>query len=152
MEYGHSFSLATIKKDCFSGTLKMTSAHPIQITSDHRSQYLEKKYLPVMTPLSFYQPERSELGFFPPQFFRAQLLWFSQAEKEASVSSISEVFPKIFKKDLRPGFYWVIPGLTLSCPEATVVKWKGCDLTCSLVLLQSEETVLFLNVLLLLFF
>lgn len=98
-----------------------------------------------MTPLSLYQPERSELGFFSG----SQLLWFSQAKKEASVSSFTEVFPQIFQKDLRPGFYWVIPGLTLSCPEDTVVKWMGCDLICSLVLVQSEETILFLNLLLL---
>lgn len=138
------------QKHCFSGRLKMTSRHPTQISSDHPCQYLEKKNLPVMTPLTFYQPERSELvlfSFFVLQFFRPRLLWCGQAEKEASVSSICEVFPKSFKKDLRSGFYWVIPGLTLSCPEATVVKWKGCDLICSLVVLQSGETILFLNAL-----
>lgn len=47
-----------------------------------------------------------------------------------------------FQRDLRPCFYWVIPGLTLCCPEATPVKWKHCDLICSLELLQLEETVL----------
>lgn len=47
-----------------------------------------------------------------------------------------------FQRDLRSRFYWVIPGLTLCCPEATPVKWKRYDLICSLVLLRLEETIL----------
>lgn len=83
----------------------------------------------VMTLLSLYQTEASELGFssfFSP--LSTQSLWLSQAETESSVSVYTEVFPQIFQRDLRPGFYWVIQGLSLPCPAATAVIWKGCDL------------------------
>lgn len=117
------FSLtATIYIYIYINTTMATDVSPLKSTNDIlESLNASKIWMSFFCPFSrAATPGRSGKN----RSMREQLYWGLSTD---------------FQRDLRPCFYWVIPGLTLCCPEATPVKWKHCDLICSLELAQFEE-------------